>query len=190
MEPSAELAAAGMALTRKLGAERDAPVAAYDPRGPTFKRAAFDAALAYELLFTVEDKEKLLRRIADALKPGGRLLIGDYVLPGKTAAATVSAWQAADPAPVRPWRLDDARKCLAKLNIDVTAATDETARIRGLIMAGLDAFAKGAAVSAVKPAQAKLLGREIGIWALRKAAMDAGDLRFMSLHGFKAGEPV
>jgi SAM-dependent methyltransferase len=190
MEPSSELAAAGMALSKELGAEKAAPVAAYDPRSGEFKRAVFNAALAHELVFTLDDKEKVLRRIVRALKPGGRLLIGDYVIPGKVPGPTIAAWQAADPSPVRPWTLDDARKCLAKLHIDVTAATDETARLRALIVVGLDAFAKGAGARAVTPAQAKPLAREISIWALRKEALDAGELRFISLHGVKTGEPA
>ncbi len=189
MVPSAGFAAAAAALSEALGTGKEVATAGYDPRTADFKRGVADAALAHELLSTLEDKEALLRRVALAMKPQGRLLIADYMLSGRTPGATVAGWAAVDPAPVHPWTLDDARKCLAKLHIDVTAANDETARLRAAITGGLDAFVKSADAGALTPDRAKHLAREIALWASRKEALDAGELRFVCLYGEKAGEP-
>ncbi len=190
LEPSPALAAAGAALTRAQGAGGAVTLAAYDPHAGEIKRGPYAAALAHELLFTLDNKEALLRRIVRALAPEGRILIGDYVVAGPGDGPALAGWQAVDPGPVRPWRLDDARKCLARLQVDVTAATDETARLRALINGGLDAFAKGAAARPVAPTLARPLAREIAIWAARKQALDAGEIRFVSLVGVKTGEPA
>ncbi len=188
LEPSAALVAAGAALAKAQGWGKAVALSAYDPRSDEFARGPYAAAVANELVFTIEDKEGLLARLVRAVRPQGRILIGDYVLAGSAPGPALAAWQAADPALVRPWRIDDARKCLAKLKVDITAAVDETSRLRALITGGLEAFAAGAAAGAVSPALAAPLAREVALWAARKHALDGGEIQFVALYGVRTGD--
>jgi SAM-dependent methyltransferase len=189
LEPSAELAGVGMDLTLHHEMKTMAPVAAYDAKKTPLKPAGFDRALVHELLFTFADKDELLRQIARALKPEGQILIADYFIEDRTRNAAIAAWQSADPAPVKPWSLAEARQSLAKLKIELRSANDETTHYRGLIVRGMDRFLKGAAQQAINRNLTAALKREIELWGKRLAAFDSGALRFFCLHGYRAGDP-
>ena len=189
IEPAAELAGVGMDLTLHHDMKSMAPVAAYDAKKTPLKPAGFDRALVHELLFRVADKEELLRQIARALKPKSQILIADYFVEDRTRNAAIETWAAADPAPVKPWSLAEARQCLTALKIELRSANDETTHYRGLIVRGMDRFLKGAAQQAINRNLTAALKREIELWGKRLAAFDTGALRFCCLHGYRSGDP-
>ena len=188
MDESAALAKVGMDLSMRSKLKIQAPIAVCDLATFEFKSGAFDRALIEDIVHRRDDKEAALKRILRGLKIDAELLILDYMFLGKAAGPSISAWAAVDPSPVRPWNLDQARKTLAKLHVDVRGVEDETARCRSLIVGGLDAFLKGATSKALNRALTATLKREIDLWALRKAAFDAGELKAFALYGVKRGE--
>jgi SAM-dependent methyltransferase len=187
MDESAALAKAGMEMSAKAKLPKLAPIGSADFKTVEFKPAVFDRAVIEHALHTLDDKEAALQRIARALKPGAQLLILDYVLPGKAPGRAVAAWAKADPAPVQSWNLDTARKALTKLEIEARAVDDRTDSIRALIVGGLDAFLKGAMNQAINRKLTAALKSEIDLWAARKAALDAGEMKVFAIHGVKAG---
>jgi len=187
MEPDSALAAAGMEASTRLKMKSEASIVAFDPTKDGFKRAGFDCALVQDTLFAVEDKAALLERVVAALKPKGRILILDYVLAGQAAGPGVEAWSKADPSPVKPWTLDQARECLAKLKVQLDTETDETERCRGFIVQGMDAFLRGATARQITPDLTVVLKREIELWAARKEALESGELAYFGLLGTKTG---
>jgi ubiquinone/menaquinone biosynthesis C-methylase UbiE len=188
MDESVALAKAGMELSTRAKLGKAAPVGAADLKTVEFKPAFFERAVIEHILHMLDDKEAALKRIAHALKPDAQVLILDYVFQGKTTGPAIAAWAKVDPAPVQPWNLDAARKTLAKLHIDARAVEDQTDRTRALIVAGLDAFLKGAASQAVNRKLTAALKGEIDLWAARKAALDAGEIKVFAIHGVKVGE--
>ena len=187
MDESAALAKAGMEISARAKLPKLAPIGSADFKTVEFKPATFDRAVIEHALHTLDDKGAALQRVARALKPKAQLLILDYVLAGKAPGPAIGAWAKVDPAPVQSWNLDAARKALAKLDIDARAADDQTDRVRALIVAGLDAFLKGVANQAVNRKLTAALKTEIDLWAARKAALDAGELKVFAIHGVKAG---
>lgn len=59
-----------------------------------FGSEAYDAVLSRDSLLHVADKGAVLRRLAAAVRPGGRLLLTDYCLGSKTQSADFSAYVA------------------------------------------------------------------------------------------------
>jgi SAM-dependent methyltransferase len=188
MDESAALATAGMELSSRAKLPKIAPIGACDLKTVEFKLGLFDRAVIEFVLHGQEDKQAALKRIVHALKPDAHVLILDYVLQGKTAGPAIAAWAKVDPAPVQAWNLDTARKTLSKLHIDARAVEDQTDRTRALIVGGLDALLKGAASQAVNRKLTAALKGEIDLWAARKAALVAGEVKIFAIHGVKVGE--
>jgi ubiquinone/menaquinone biosynthesis C-methylase UbiE len=185
MDESAALAKAGMEMSARAKLPKLAPIGSADFKTVEFKPGVFDRAVIEHTLHTLDDKPAVLQRVAHALKPEAQLLILDYVMPGKAPGPAVAAWAKADPAPVKSWSLEAARKALATLKIDARAAEDQTDNVRALIVAGLDSFLKGAASQAVNRKLTTALKAEIDLWAARKAALDAGEIKVFAIHGVK-----
>jgi SAM-dependent methyltransferase len=186
MESSPALAKAGMELSGAAKLKAGAPIGPVDLGSVQMKPAVFDRAVIEHVLHMIDDKEAALARIVPALKPDARILVLDFIVQGKAPGPAIEAWAKVDPAPVKPWGLDAARKAFAKLNIDLSEVADQSERYRALIVHGLDEFLKAAASQAFKRTLTVPLKREVDIWAARMAAMDAGELKPMALYGVKA----
>jgi SAM-dependent methyltransferase len=182
-EPSAALAKAGLDLSNAAKLKAEAPIGPVDLANTPMKPAAFDRALIEHVLFTLDDKESALKRIIQALKPEAKVLILDLVMQGKAPGPAVAAWGKADPSPVKPWTVDTARKALAKLNVDVGEVADMSDTLGAAIVHGLDEFSKRAETRAVKRTVTAALKREVDLWLARKAALDAGEIKAVAIHG-------
>lgn len=186
LEITATLAKAGMELSTAAKLRSEAPIGPVDLAKVEMKPGAFERALIEYVLHTVGDKEGALKRVLHALKPGAKVLILDFVVQGRAPGGAVAGWAALDPMPVKPWNLDAARKALAKLNIDVGDVTDETGRLCADAMRDLDRFLKDGENQSLTPPVTAALKREVDLWLARKAALDAGEIKALAIHGVKA----
>jgi SAM-dependent methyltransferase len=69
-----------MELSTKAGLDSKAPIQHYDPNSEAPFERTFDRAYSEEVLYTAEDKPKLLTNIFNNLKDSGLFLINDYTL--------------------------------------------------------------------------------------------------------------
>ncbi len=79
-----------MAQTIRAGLMARAPVRAFSPASFKAKPGYCDSVIAKEFLFSLAGKDALLRQAGAAPKPGGGLVMTDYVLPpaGRITPAT------------------------------------------------------------------------------------------------------
>jgi SAM-dependent methyltransferase len=187
LEPCKALADAGMEMSLDLKLKSQAPISAIDLARGEIKPGGFDRVLVERLLHTVADKEAALKRIAGALKPGAPLLFAEFMVEGGKSGPRVAAWAAADPQPVLPWTLEDLRKALLKLDVEVAEVTDETERLRTDALHDLDSFLKGAEDQTLTPPLTVALKREVDLWLARNAALEAGEVKLLAIQAVRAG---
>src|SRR3546814_8628279 len=65
------------------GLAKRAPIHYFDMDRYEFRENSTDCVISKEALFTVEDKDRLLKEIIRMIRPRGQLLLTDYVLSEK-----------------------------------------------------------------------------------------------------------
>src|SRR3546814_15536869 len=89
LESDREVADKGMELSTMAGLAKRAPIHYFDMDRYEFRENSTDCVISKESLFTVEDKERLLKEIIRMIRPRGPLPFTDYVLAEKDAERAV-----------------------------------------------------------------------------------------------------
>src|SRR3546814_13554091 len=89
--------------------------------------------LAKESLFTVEDKERLLKEIIRMIRPRGQLLFTDYVLAEKADERAVYTWAEDEPKRPYPWTMRDYEDMLTDARLDIRIKEDITDEVYAII---------------------------------------------------------
>jgi cyclopropane fatty-acyl-phospholipid synthase-like methyltransferase len=185
VEANPMLAQHGMEYSKKAHLKKQAPISHYDPNAFNIDRR-YDAIFAKETLFTVADKGALFRKINDAIKPGGQLLLIDYVLTSPDMLPSLRAWSDVEPEEPFPWSIDEARETLKRLGFDVRVAEDGTARQISSIASALSILQKHLQSHELDAETRTAVTTEVGLWAKRAEALTKG-LKLYRFHALKPG---
>jgi 2-polyprenyl-3-methyl-5-hydroxy-6-metoxy-1,4-benzoquinol methylase len=185
LEANPLLAEYGHAYSKKARLEKQAPVSHYDPNNFRIDRR-YDAIFAKETLFTVADKGALFRQIAEAIKPGGQLLLIDYLVTSHEAMPGLRMWSDVEPVEPFPWSIDEAKETLARLRFDVRVAEDVTGRQIGFIASALSVLQTHLQSHELDAETRQAVHTEVNLWAKRAEALMKG-LKLYRFHALKPG---
>jgi ubiquinone/menaquinone biosynthesis C-methylase UbiE len=186
MDVSPALAKAGMGQSEKAGLTKKAPIEWFDPATVELPAKRFEAILVRQILCPTEDKARLMKEIAKGLKPGGMLMVTDFVLQEKAAKGPVyAAWEKGEDHPPRPITLAQLTKAFADNKIEVRIAEDMSVGFKALVTQGWAKLADLLKPGALGPDEAKVLVNEIELWQRRLAALSANELQIVRVFGIK-----
>lgn len=183
-EPDADLALSATEIARSQGLRQRTNIKNLALDDITLKRKSIDVVLSKEGLMGVQDKRLLLAKLRAAMKPGGQLMLTDFLLTGPTDSRIYEVWW--DREPVKPHLLtpDGLQAELESLNFIVCYIEDVSHELKQAV---IDAFGHYAA-------DIKLLGKHANAderdwvisegehWAIRISAMDANIIRLYRIY--------
>lgn len=181
-EESATMVDKGNKLSKMAGLERKAMLNQYDPENVEDFDRKFDRALSKEALFTIQNKNNIIAKIEDKLKPGGLFLMTEYVLGsdavmGKDRYKEWVVGERHHPYPVLAEEMVDLVK---KNNLQVRVSEDISMQYIDMInqaWAGADEVAAKLAKQDDGTQKIQVLMREAEFWTRRKKLLESGDLK-------------
>jgi cyclopropane fatty-acyl-phospholipid synthase-like methyltransferase len=185
LEPDLARAARQLAIRARM--EKGVDIACYSPQDFAPRPGGYDCILSTETLYRIANKEELLVKFEQALKPRGQLLITDFVLTPGTSAKDpkLTAFGA---GPLAFWPAAHYVRHFRERNLDLRVNEDITADYRKLVLDGCKRF------TAQEPrmvGHAKAYPGEtmtfLDQWARRVMAFDAGLLKVMRFTALKSG---
>lgn len=191
-EASKELAAAGTKLSADAGLAKKAPIEHYNPEKIKPFPRKFDAAVAKESFFTINNKEAVLKAVHASLKNSSLFLITDYVLSDEVPpeSETVQEWMKEEP--IEPFMVTNAQMValFESVNFNLRVKDDISEHYRDLIaQSWKDSTAivqKLVAQGEDNKSLIETLLREATIWARRSALLEKGTVRVMRYLAEKA----
>jgi ubiquinone/menaquinone biosynthesis C-methylase UbiE len=185
LESDREVADAGMELSTMAGLAKRAPIHYFDMDRYEFRENSTDCVFSKEALFTVEDKDRLLKEIIHMIKPRGQLLFTDYVLSEDADERAVFDWAAGEPKRPNPWTMRDYEVALTEARLDIRIKEDITEQVYGIITGNWARFLSGLKGKAVDKDTAEAITDAVELWTRRTQAIDAGALRVCRFHALK-----
>ncbi len=186
MEPSAELAEAGMAISAEHGLDEKAPVKSYDIDDWKLPGSGFQCAIAREVLFTVSDKTAFLKLIRSGLAIGGHFVFTDYVLTDDDPPDDlVTSWREGEPIHPYPWTLEYYRSSMGDLGFEVSLFEDITPQFCRLATSAWDKFMKELDKPTLTRAFANAMLLEAELWQKRLAALKSGRVSVLRVNAKK-----
>jgi len=197
-EPDRELAEHAMALSRKHGQERRAPIAPLDEESFDLGEKRLDGVLMRERLFRFPNKQRTIDGLFRALKPRGHLVLTDFALADDAAAAdpAVAGWlkreAAFGPSGREPslWTKADVKKALLAKKLDLRIFEDESEKYLGLIRGGWAGFVDGLDKGEMTRRFVDDMMREAEYWLHLGRALESGRLVYLRAHAIRGGETL
>jgi cyclopropane fatty-acyl-phospholipid synthase-like methyltransferase len=182
-----DLARAARQLAIRGGMERGVDIARYAADDFAPRPGGYDCIISTETLYRIPNKEDLLVKFEQALKPRGQMLITDFVLTPGTSAKDPKLKAFGD-GPLSFWPAAHYARHFRERNLDLRVNEDITPAYRKLVLDGCRRFTEGGArmVGHAKayPEQTVTFLDE---WANRVMALDAGLLQVMRFSALKSG---
>jgi len=151
------------------------------------KRGYFRAALLRDVLYTLEDKTRMIGRVSAALKPGESfLVITDFLFDAQSSAPALDAWKAVEDRAVYPWTEDALTSCLISNGITPRTVADESQDYRSMVIEGWSDYLRRIEGRDLPEGLREQLARDGEFWARRVAALEAGLLKYYRIEGVKA----
>ncbi len=190
-EASEDMAAIGKERSNMAGMGKKAPVSRYDPEAPRFKKNGFNAVVALESFYTVENKERLIKAMDESLRTDGTLLFTDFVL-NKDGSPNdaVKRWRENEQIKTNLVTANHLVALIEKrplLNLHI--ANDITHDYRSRVINGWLAFVETLTRDELSPFFFDLVIRECEYWACRIDALDSGQLRVYRFEAVKRPPP-
>ena len=185
-ERDADLAAAARrhAVTYEIDDKVEVIVAPFHDL--TLKSGYFRASLLRDIIYTIEDKAGLIRKVGDSLKSGESFIImTDFLFDADDTSAELEAWAEVEEQPVYPWTEDALKKSLKAADITLRIFEDESEDYKRMVIKAWSEYLNSVNGSDVTEEMGKELAREGEFWARRIAAIDAGVLRYFRIEGVK-----
>jgi len=190
-EAEQELAKFGMELSTQHGMARKVPVNLFDPESIELPKRKYDAVFCKELLYSVENKTRLLHQISDSLKEHGQFFITDYVVAeAAEGSPRIFAWNEAEGRPGYFWTRPHYGAGLNEAKFELRVSEDLTGRYLEFITEGFRELSKkmNALIGAeADPAMQSELRRALAFesqrWAARTEAMQAKDVAVIRFSG-------
>jgi cyclopropane fatty-acyl-phospholipid synthase-like methyltransferase len=182
-----DLARAARQLAIREGMEKGVHIACYSAHDFAPRPGGYDCILSTETLYRIENKDDLLIKFEQALKPRGQMLITDFVLaPG--ASAKDPKLKAFAPGPPAFWPAAHYVRHFRERNLDLRVSEDVTAAYRKLVLDGCKRFTEGGRrlVGHAKTYPGETV-TFLDLWATRMAAFDAGLLKVVRFAVLKSG---
>jgi cyclopropane fatty-acyl-phospholipid synthase-like methyltransferase len=185
-EDSEVLVEKGQELSKMSGLEKKAALSHYDPENIDEFERKFDRALAKESLFTIQNKEKMISAIEEKLKPGGVMLITDYVIADESVVGKDSykEWKVGERRAPYPILADELKGILKANNLQVRVSEDISDQYIDMInqaWAGADKVAANLAKEENGTRLIQTLMREAEFWTRRKKMLESGDLQLFRM---------
>lgn len=175
---SPDLAHEGHGLSIAASLSDRAPIDFLDIDRGMFKPRRYDAALIRNTLSLMSDKAPLIKRAADALKPGGRMLAVEFCLARDDAhGPALDAYRLGEATAPRLATLPVLAARLKEAGLAVLGVEDHTEGFMRAVLAGwakIDALVKRGELNGE---EGKALIGEAELWQRRLAALQSGDLR-------------
>jgi len=183
-EADAELALSAGEIARSQGLRQRTNIKTMALDDISLKRKSIDVVLSKEGLMTVQDKRLLLAKLRAAMKPGGQLMLTDFLLTGPTDSRIYEVWW--DREPVKPHLLtpEGLQAELESLNFVVGYIEDVSHELKEAVISSFGRYAD----------DIKLLGKNANAderdwvisegehWAIRISAMDANIIRLYRIY--------
>jgi ubiquinone/menaquinone biosynthesis C-methylase UbiE len=151
-DEDAELAAAAMKLSKMGALGKRAPIETCDLNAFAdvgIRDNSIHAVFSKEALFTVADKDALLETMETIMKPGGQLMMTDYMAAdgmGESGAEdeaesqAIKLWSRFEPRRPHLWDVGRFRNKFESMNYEVRVAEDITEKQRGYVLHGFLEF--------------------------------------------------
>jgi cyclopropane fatty-acyl-phospholipid synthase-like methyltransferase len=172
-ERDAAIAEEGMKISTGTGQGKRATVSYFDPKSFDYGKKA-DAIMACDLLYTIEDKDKMLANISKWLKPRGHLVMTDFVCDPSLSNAAIERWIAKEPYAAHPVSNDDMLKLFAKHGFDLRVNEDITKPYGREALMGLLRMVQWLEGKKLSRASKRLVAQTVDLWAARLTALDKG----------------
>ncbi len=181
-EPDAELARVGNDISTKHGMGRKVRITHLPRGGLDVRPETVDAVIAKEALLTVEDKPTVFAAIRRALRPGGQLMMSEYMLVGDEISSLVAQWSHATPVPLYPMSVKATRAELEKLGFQVRIVEDITAEYdKGARKAFAD-MAQHIEAGGAAEHMAPWVLAEGEVWSRHLAALASGEVKVYRIY--------
>lgn len=156
-----------------------------DGDAPDLGLHRFDAAFAMGWLHARADKATLLAAMAAALRPGGQLLIADYVRSDGPPGPLVEEWRKHEPAAGHQWSEPQYREVLHALGLEMRGCEELSATLVAMIAEAWERVRQALHLEPPEPSEARALRDEAALSAAQSAALAAGEVRFLSFLAHK-----
>jgi ubiquinone/menaquinone biosynthesis C-methylase UbiE len=185
LEADREVAEAGMELSTMAGLAKRAPIHYFDMDRYEFRENSTDCVFSKESLFTVEDKERLLKEIIRMIKPRGQLLFTDYVKAPDADERALSKWAEGEPKRPHAWTMRDYESTLTEARLDIRIKEDITKEVYGIITASWARFLSELKGKSLDKDTSQAINDAVELWTRRTQAIDAGALKICRFHALK-----
>lgn len=184
-EANEELAAIGAERSVLKAMKKKAGVRFADFESFEIKPKSLDAAVSLETLYTVQNKETLLRTLCDGLRVDGELFYIDYVLPGTDPPnAAVTDWYKSELQTPHLWTAAKTQSFLASLGLDMRPPQDITRNYRNYVISGWLALLANITKAELLD-MADDVFAECEFWSRKMAAFESGGLRVYKFNAFQ-----
>ena len=130
IDVSADLVAHARRLAEKRGLAERVSFQLIDPGPLPFADQSFDIVFSKDALVHVADKTTLFAEVMRVLRPGGQLIVSDWLwIPGAAENPLVSAWNAGNPLGFVYTTVSEARSALRAVGFSNIVMQDRTREI-------------------------------------------------------------
>jgi ubiquinone/menaquinone biosynthesis C-methylase UbiE len=150
-----------------------------------FRENSTDVVISKEALYTVEDKERLLKEIIHMIRPRGQLLFTDYITTEKADERALFAWAEGEPKKPFPWTMRDYESMLTESRLDIRIKEDITDEVYGIITASRARILSSLKGKTDEKKSTEAIAEAVDLWTRRTKAIDAGALRICRFHALK-----
>jgi len=167
------------AMSSALGAAHLVRIKTCDPETLALGSAKFDGALGREATYAVVAKERFLRVVAQALRPGGRIVLTDFVLDRSAGERPeLDLWQRH--VALRPalWTAAQYTDCFKSVGYGLGRAEDISALYRRQIVAAWTSYLRAGAIRGQPVAHVDAVLAEAEASFRSVAALESGALKY------------
>ncbi len=172
IEPDALTAETGMSRITRHGLQRKTPIAAYEPEQFNSARKC-DCIIVPELLYLVQNKDKFLDAVVQALKERGQISITDLVV-DDVQLPDVQFWCEGEARDPWLWPFERVRQALELRGFEIRYVSDITHEQEAEIKNGLGQFLRSIDREKLTQTEKQALLAEAEYWTRRLAAFKNG----------------
>jgi cyclopropane fatty-acyl-phospholipid synthase-like methyltransferase len=188
-EASPLLSAEAIRLNKAAGLGKKVEVLAAPMEGGRFKPGSRHAVVSCEALYRAPDKAAELAALCAMLKPGGQLLLTDFIRKGAGADA-VARWARCEASEPHFIPADELRALLENQGLDVRVFEDRSQDFCRCALADLQALLKRMESAPVRQSMRGWLVWEIEVLTQKLQAIDSGAIGFQRVFALAGGQRI
>ncbi|HEY1505439.1 MAG TPA: methyltransferase domain-containing protein [Stellaceae bacterium] len=169
----------GNAMSSALGAAHLLRIKACDPEGLELGSAKFDCALGREASYTIVDKERFLRVVAQSLRPRGQIVLTDFVLDRSAGdRPELDAWRTNLAQRSSLWTAAQYTDCFKSVGYGLRRVEDISALYRRQIVGAWTGYLRAGEIRNQPAAYVEAVLAEAEACFRTVAALEIGALRY------------